>query len=78
MVPDRNDTDFAIQKKLNNLTSYMQTQAKSELATRGITFNPSKVDWFSESTGIGLNFDESGNIVVGDTGIVDNASFFGE
>lgn len=53
MVPDKNDTDFAVRTKLNNLTKYMQSQAKSELATKGITYEPTPVDYFAEDVAPG-------------------------
>ncbi len=49
MVPQKNDTDFAIRTKLNNLTTYMQSQAKAELSSKGIKYNPTTIDWFAES-----------------------------
>jgi hypothetical protein len=78
MIPDKNDTDFAVKEKLNNLTSYMQSQAEAELATKGVTYTPSKVDWFAEANGI--SYDEGGNMIVGSgsTEGLDNASFFGK
>lgn len=47
LVPDKNDTDFAVRSKLNNLTDFFQQQARSELATKGVNYTPIAVDWFA-------------------------------
>ena len=47
MVPQKSDTDFAIRTKLNELTNYMQGQVQSELASKGVRYNPVKFDWFA-------------------------------
>jgi len=48
-APDKNDTDFKIKEKLNNLTSFMQEQARAELAAKGINFTPLSVDYWKPS-----------------------------
>lgn len=45
-TPRVTDTDAKVREKLNNLTNFMLTQAKSQLQTQGITFEPQKVDLF--------------------------------
>jgi LysM repeat protein len=48
LTPDKNDTDFAIKNKVNSLTSFMQQQVKSELASKGIDYQPSQVNYFDK------------------------------
>lgn len=76
LTPDKNDTDFKIKEKVNSLTEFMQGQVRSELATKGIAYEPTKVDYFAENKpASSLQVDESGNITV--PGVdEDNASFF--
>lgn len=47
IVPNESDTKFQIQTKLNSLAEFMQGQAKSELATKGVNYNPTRIDYFS-------------------------------
>ena len=49
LVPDKNDTDFKIREKINNLTQFMQQQVKAELAAKGISYTPTQVDYFAPS-----------------------------
>lgn len=49
MTPKETDSDFTIRTKLNNLTNYMQGQAKAELAAKGIQYNPTSIDYFAPS-----------------------------
>lgn len=49
LVPDKNDTDFKIREKINNLTQFMQQQVKAELAAKGISYEPTQVDYFAPS-----------------------------
>jgi len=49
LVPDKNDTDFKIKEKINNLTQFMQQQVKAELAAKGISYDPTQVDYFAPS-----------------------------
>ena len=47
LVPDKNDTDFKVREKINNLTDFMQTQLQSSLAAKGVYYQPEKIDWFA-------------------------------
>lgn len=62
LTPDKNDTDFKIREKINSLTNFMQQQVRSELATKGIQYEPTPVDYFKKDE-ISLQYDDSGNIV---------------
>ena len=46
MTPTVNDPDYQVRTKLNALTNFMFTQAKSQLQSQGVTFTPQKVDLF--------------------------------
>ena len=45
-TPKVTDTDAAARTKLNNLSNFMLTQAKSQLQSEGIDFQPAKVNLF--------------------------------
>lgn len=45
-TPKMTDTDEKVRTKLNNLTNFMYTQAKSTLQSEGINYNPDKVNLF--------------------------------
>ena len=47
MVPLVSDSDFIAKTKINNLTEYMQSQAKADLAAKGINYQPTKIDYFA-------------------------------
>ena len=55
LVPDKNDTDFKIREKINNLTQFMQQQVKAELAAKGISYTPTQVDYFAPSATVQLD-----------------------
>jgi len=46
LTPKKSDTDGAVKTKLNNLTNFMLTQAKSSLQSQGVNFVPEKSDLF--------------------------------
>lgn len=45
-TPKMTDTDNAVRTKLNNLTNFMYTQAKSALQSEGIKYTPEQVNLF--------------------------------
>lgn len=62
LVPDKNDTDAQIKRKVNQLTQYMIGQVQSELASQGIQTGTPTFDFFNQTTT--LNVDENGNVVI--------------
>jgi len=55
LTPDKNDTDFQIRNKINQLTDLMQTQIQSELASKGVYYQPETIDWFAPTPTQQLN-----------------------
>lgn len=49
MTPNNRDTDFQIREKLNSLTKIMQGDAQAQLASKGVKYTPTEVDWFTAS-----------------------------
>jgi len=78
LAPDKNDTDFQIREKINNLTFFMQQQVRSELAAKGIQYTPTPVDYFAVKPELSeLSIDAFGNIVIpGDD--LSNEDFFSQ
>ena len=62
LVPDKNDTDAQIKRKVNQLTQYMIGQVQSELSSQGIQTGTPTFDFFNQTTT--LNVDENGNVVI--------------
>jgi len=48
LVPDKNDSDFKVREKINNLTDFMQNQLQATLATKGVYYQPETIDWFAD------------------------------
>lgn len=49
LAPDKSDTDYKIREKVNSLTQFMQQQVKAELASKGISYDPTQIDYFAPS-----------------------------
>lgn len=77
LVPDINDTDKQVKRKVNQLTNFMMRQVQGELAGQGIDYQPAQIDFFAEAPAgdSGFVIDENGNLVI--DGIeVSNEEFF--
>lgn len=63
MVPDKNDTDNQVKRKINQLTNYMMGQVTGELAAQGIQSTSPSFDFFGQAS-TGLQYDGDGNVII--------------
>lgn len=62
LVPDKNDTDAQVKRKVNQLTQYMLNQVGGELAAQGIESTAPSFDFFNTQTN--FQIDANGNVVI--------------
>jgi len=76
LTPRVSDSDNEVKKKTNALTNFMLSQARGLLASQGIKYNPSEVDYYNDGITSVSNSALLDMIPSTDSAITNNQSFF--
>lgn len=76
LTPRKGDSDNEVKKKTNSLTNFMLTQAQGLLASQGIKYNPSTVDYYGDGIKSMSNKSLLDMIPSTSSGATNNQAFF--